>query len=240
MKFQLAAPRGRHPACHPIQVPESDLFYSKIDVTCLNYVRSALAVNPECKFGPAEQLNQASNHLDLSQLYGITSDEQIKIRRFIDGKLRSDQNPFEQLTSSFGGDHCLSEFCFVSGDPRVNSNPYSYALHNIFLRLHNKVAHKLAAENPTWSDEEIFKMARKTTVHVYQTIIYEEWAPVVLGREKAAEILSDVNDQAGPKMVSNEFATVGIRFYNTMFPGDLVTNQPQLDSNLLNGVVQME
>lgn len=25
-------------------------------ITCLNYVRSALAVNEECKFGPAEQV----------------------------------------------------------------------------------------------------------------------------------------------------------------------------------------
>ena len=50
-------PRYLHPSCHPIFVPSNDPFYGPIRVTCLNYVRSALAINEQCKFGGAEQVN---------------------------------------------------------------------------------------------------------------------------------------------------------------------------------------
>lgn len=54
--FSTAPPRFTHPACDPLQILQTDNFYHKMRITCLNYVRSALAVNEECKFGPAEQV----------------------------------------------------------------------------------------------------------------------------------------------------------------------------------------
>lgn len=50
-------PRYLHPACMPISVPSDDSYYKPIRVTCLNYVRSALAVNSKCKFGGANQVS---------------------------------------------------------------------------------------------------------------------------------------------------------------------------------------
>jgi peroxidase len=49
-------PRHKHSACSPLQVTDNDSFYGKLGVTCLNYVRSALSVNPDCKLGSAEQV----------------------------------------------------------------------------------------------------------------------------------------------------------------------------------------
>lgn len=42
-------------------IPISDEDYNRLP-SCLNYVRSALDVNPGCKFGQAQQVNFISNH----------------------------------------------------------------------------------------------------------------------------------------------------------------------------------
>lgn len=52
-------PRYIHDSCYPLKVPSDDPNYKKFYVTCLNYVRSALAVNEQCKFG---SINQVSFH----------------------------------------------------------------------------------------------------------------------------------------------------------------------------------
>lgn len=53
------APRYIHPACMPISVPKNDPFYSKHRQLCMNYVRSLMAMRPDCHFGPAEQVSVA-------------------------------------------------------------------------------------------------------------------------------------------------------------------------------------
>lgn len=41
----------------PISVPNNDPFYSKYRQRCMNYVRSLMAMRPDCHFGPAEQVS---------------------------------------------------------------------------------------------------------------------------------------------------------------------------------------
>lgn len=53
--------RCRHPACAPLMISISDEDYNRLP-SCLNYVRSALDVNPGCKFGRAQQVNVIFNH----------------------------------------------------------------------------------------------------------------------------------------------------------------------------------
>lgn len=57
-----APPRYRHPACAPLNVQVSGDDYSRLP-SCLNYVRSALGVTEDCKFGPAQQVFQIDIHL---------------------------------------------------------------------------------------------------------------------------------------------------------------------------------
>lgn len=40
----------------PLKVDVADEDYTTLP-SCLNYVRSALGVNPDCKFGPAQQVS---------------------------------------------------------------------------------------------------------------------------------------------------------------------------------------
>lgn len=46
-----APPRYIHPACSPLKIDNS---ISRVN--CLNYVRSALGINGDCKFGAANQV----------------------------------------------------------------------------------------------------------------------------------------------------------------------------------------
>lgn len=54
-----APPRYRHPACAPLKIDVKEEDYTRLP-SCLNYVRSALNVNPNCTFGPAQQVSECN------------------------------------------------------------------------------------------------------------------------------------------------------------------------------------
>lgn len=228
---RVVTPRSLHPFCHPLHIPHNDVFYSSHDATCLNYVRSGIAVNSHCQLGPIEQINQATSLFDLSQLYGVTATEQQQLRKFTKGKMRSVKGKWLPITDKpekFCSYVNMTRKCSSSGDSRVNSNPYSSALHTVFLRHHNALATELHKLNPDWDDDALFNVARKLNVMLYQRIIYEEWAPIVIGQKKVKEIMKTpevVSEGKENKQTSNEFATAAIRFYNTMFPENLILRQ---------------
>ena len=45
------------PLCDPIPLNPSDRFFAPRGQFCMNFIRSMLAVNQNCTFGPAEQVN---------------------------------------------------------------------------------------------------------------------------------------------------------------------------------------
>ncbi|XP_017056031.1 peroxidase isoform X2 [Drosophila ficusphila] len=217
-------PRHHHPACAPILHQPS----GKYDVpSCLNYVRSALAV-ADCNFGGAEQLNQATGSLDLSQLYGFSTAAERKLRQFQGGLLKTtprgefDSALLPMATDTEGPSFCAKErigdgTCFAAGDSRVNSNPFSILIYTIFLRNHNRLAKEL--KNPHWDDEKHFQVAKAINVYIYRRIVIEEWLPAVLGERMAAEVQRKKLDRG--LEVSNEFAVAAIRFYFSMLPNEL-------------------
>ncbi|XP_031620899.1 peroxidase [Contarinia nasturtii] len=229
-----APPRYRHPACSPLMVDVSGEDYNRLP-SCLNYVRSALNVNEDCSFGPAQQINQASNYLDLSQLYGNAEDITDTLRTFYNGELKISNDPLSPTLPEIDDiednhlcmhNTTIDTVCYKSGDSRVNVNPYVTTLYTLFLRSHNRIAKQLQKEHPTWNDTELFAYARRINVGIYQKIVYSEWLNIVLGISEAATInnrnpTTCINDGK----VSNEFATAGIRFYYSMMPGDLKTTK---------------
>lgn len=201
----------------------------------MNYVRSAITVDPTCKLGPINQLNMASDHLDLSQVYGTTAETSHRLRLHNDGKLKIESHHWLTSTETTTGnnsnnhDHhqqCLgrdSPSCVQSGDSRVNYSPYMILQHSIFQKSHNRIADQLKTNNPQWSDTKLLETARRINQAIFQKITYEEWLPMVVGHNEALRIRSNNNaDQVtGVRGVSNEFATAAIRFYESMLPGDL-------------------
>ncbi|EDV93845.1 GH19553, partial [Drosophila grimshawi] len=219
-------PRHHHPMCAPILSKGRNDFHN-----CLNYVRSALAIGENCNFGAAEQLNQATGILDLSQLYGFTDSVERKMRTLRNGALKSSGNG--KLLSVISGDegHTFCAWgsgangtnCFVAGDSRVNSNPLSILVYTIFMRNHNRIAAELLARNKGWSDEQLFQAAKVVNVDIYRRLIMKEWLTQVLGEASAANVLAASPATDGQQLpeVSNEFGVAAIRFYFSMLPNVL-------------------
>ncbi len=59
-------------------------------------------------------------------------------------------------------------FVTVLGDARSNQNPALLAFGILFFRWHNVIASRYLAQNPTWTDEEIFQKARRFVVATLQ------------------------------------------------------------------------
>ena len=55
-------------------------------------------------------------------------------------------------------------------------------MHTVWVREHNRVADEIAAENPDFSDEEIYQAARRIVIGELQAITYNEYLPALLGR----------------------------------------------------------
>lgn len=176
------------------------------------------------------QLNQATNLFDLSQLYGNANDEEYKIRSFHQGSLLASTDDASILPKT-ADELCFAEnensTCYHSGDSRVNANPFVTIMYTIFLRSHNQIAQKLKRMNPRWDDNQLFAVAKGINIAIYQKIIYNDWANVVLGKRMAMDLRNIDGKLYKSDKVSNEFGTAAIKFYNTMLPGDLLSHQDE-------------
>ncbi|ROT69525.1 hypothetical protein C7M84_012292 [Penaeus vannamei] len=70
----------RHPDCLPIEIPDSDPFYSKWNHTCMEFVRSSPAPRANCALGPRDQINQVTSYIDASNVYGSDDHEMAQLR----------------------------------------------------------------------------------------------------------------------------------------------------------------
>jgi peroxidase len=147
-----------------ITIPDNDpVFQSGTTIAMTRDIRS-----------PATNtiINTVAGYLDLSQLYGSTSDVAASLRN-ADGTLKSSGNG--QYLPVVNG-------AYVTGDPRVMENPELTAVTMLFMREHNFWVGQLKAGNPTWTGDQLYSMAKEITTAEYQNIVYKEFLPVLLGR----------------------------------------------------------
>ena len=74
-------------------------------------------------------------------------------------------------------------YCFLAGDPRVNEQTVLAITHTMFVRQHNLIAKELTQINPHWNDETLFQETRHIVIAMIQHITYNEFLPMVLGKE---------------------------------------------------------
>lgn len=93
-------------------------------------------------------------------------------------------------------------------------------MHTLWHREHNRIAEELAVLNPHWDDETLYQETRRIVIAEMQSITYNEWLPVVLGRKYMNKINSAIHysENVDPS-ISNSFATAAIRFITSLMDG---------------------
>ena len=216
--------------CIKINMPKYDIVNQ--DQECMATPRSSASFKSfNCDLGAREQLNTRSHYLDLGQVYGTDTTEVSNLRTFSDGLLKSaifnGNKKFKYLPFDKEGD--CDELkkdmnCLRAGDRRLLQNLHLASMHTIWMRMHNLMSENLKKLNPYWDDEKLFQESRKMCSAMYQHIIYNEYLPVLLGKQ-VAEMYELYSEMAGysakydPKVrptVLNEAITAAFRFGHTM------------------------
>jgi len=229
-----------HPNCLPIEIPANDHFYRQHKQRCMNFVRSEAGLRYNCKLGPRNSFNQISSLLDAGTVYSNDDEVQERLRAFKGGKLKmlpvfDDQGmkPLLPLKLEEPDEGCIrpSEdvYCFLAGDPRVNEQTVLAITHTLFVREHNIVAEELAKINPHWNDETLFQETRHIVIAMIQHITYNEFLPMVLGKEVMQRhnlILKkdgyfDGYDPYTNPSVATGFTTAAFRFGHSLLPSTI-------------------
>jgi len=221
-------PSQLHPECLPIEIPDTDDFYGALGQRCMEFVRSMPAMQPDCSFGPREQMNQITAYIDASNVYGSSAAEERRLRSGQGGRLHSTADALLPPTADDG--HCRRpaprRHCFAAGDTRVNEQPNLAVLHTVWMRQHNQLAAQLASLNPHWGDDILFHEARRIVGAMMQHITYNEYLPIVLGRHFVETFgllpLDDGYSSYDPDTdatISNVFATAAFRYGHTLIDG---------------------
>jgi len=218
--------------CHPIRIPFNDNFFNGRK-SCMNLVRSTPGPALDCSVRYREQINQLTHWLDLSTVYGSNNQEQRSLRANRGGRLITGSGPDGPILPRDTEDTtCKAGACMRAGDGRVNEQPNLGLLHIIFMREHNRIANELSSVNRNWSDEQLFQEARKILIAKYQHILYNEWLPIVLGKQYmnlfgltplSRDYSRDYDPSIDPR-ITNEFATAAFRFGHTLIPGLIRVN----------------
>jgi peroxidase len=143
-------------------------------------------------------INTVAGDLDLSQIYGSDPTTAASLR-----------NPDGTLVTSAGDSLPIVNGAFVSGDSRVDENPELTDISTMFVREHNYWVGVLAAENPTWTGDQLYNMAKAITTAEYQNIIYTEYLPALLG-PNAVNPYTGYDPTVNPQ-VTQEFSTAAFR-----------------------------
>jgi hypothetical protein len=186
---------------------------------------------------PRQQINAVTSFLDLSQVYGSDAATAAALRTASGGELKTSPGgllPYDNATyftaqklaslnQSVGGMQnqgpLPASSLFATGDSRGNENLELTALQTLFVRNHNLIASELQKEHPSWSDEQLYQEARKINIAEYQSIIYNEWIPAVLG-PNALPAYTGYNPDVNPS-IANEFSTVAFRFGHSLLSGGI-------------------
>ncbi len=186
---------------------------------------------------PAQQINSITSYLDLSQVYGSDTATALALRTLSGGQMKTSPGglppldntdyftaqQLQQINASVGGMANGGPFqesqLFVTGDTRGNENLELTTLQTLFLDNHNRIAGELQQEHPGWSDEQLYQEARKINIAQYQSIVYNEWIPAVLGAS-ALPGYRGYNPFVNAS-ISNEFSTVAFRFGHSLLSGNI-------------------
>ena len=171
---------------------------------------------------PRQQINEITGWIDASNVYGSDEERAAALRRNDgSGKLKTSKGnllPFN--TNNLPNAGGSSDILFLAGDVRANEQVGLTAMHTLFVREHNRLAHKIAKMNPKYSGDKIYQAARRIVAAQMQVITYNEFLPILLGDNALPEYQGyrpDVDAR-----VSNEFSTAAYRLGHSLLSPNIL------------------
>ncbi|KAK7490593.1 hypothetical protein BaRGS_00018196 [Batillaria attramentaria] len=209
----------------------------------MEFVRSIPAepLDPNDPTEQRQQLNVITSFIDASNVYGSSAEEEEELREAngLGFLLKFERSRQGALLPSTEREICITRPrgsssaqagespCFLAGDERCNEQPQLATIHTIFLRLHNKIAQKMAAAIEPGSvenfNETVFQSTRRVVGAIVQNIMYGEWLPIALGQSTVDELglsveeRSQYDPQIDPSILT-EFSTAAYRFGHSLIP----------------------
>ena len=68
-------------------------------------------------------------------------------------------------------------------DSRVNMYMGFTVMQEVWMREHNRITDYFIKLNPHWSDDRLYEESRKITIGIMQHITYNEFVPLLLGKQ---------------------------------------------------------
>jgi len=178
---------------------------------------------------PRLQTNSITAFIDGSQVYGSDATRAAALRTFSGGQLKTSAGnllPFNTagLANANDAHRVADDQLFLAGDVRANENPELIALQTLFVREHNRLAAAAAAQNPSWTDEQLYQHARRIVIAELQDITYTEFLPAILGANTPAAAALRAYGGYKPTVnpgIATEFSTAAFRLGHSMLGDDL-------------------
>lgn len=177
-----------------IPVPNDD---QKCELKFIKFNRNTKANSKGVKNGPGwnRAVNVLTSAIDLFGVYGGDALSR-NLRTGSGGLLRTSGGVKNLLPLNNGGINKVDagmnapktsaaqrKKFFIAGDFRSNENPQLTALHTLFMRMHNEIAIDLASQFKGVSDEWLYQSARRVCQAYFQSVVYNEYLPVMLGEK---------------------------------------------------------
>ncbi|QQP51215.1 Uncharacterized protein FKW44_012495 [Caligus rogercresseyi] len=204
-------------SCLPIEILKGDPFYSKFNITCLNFYRSVR----HCSSEPREQFNDITSFIDVSSVYGSSNDQLLT--------LKEPDSYLMKASLTNNGKELLPKDCngtYVAGDARAMLVSGLVSLHTLYVREHNRLARLLAKKYPTMSNHTIFEETRRIVGAINQNIIYGDFLNILLGPESmkkhrlSLQTPSSYSVDVNPTATSS-FVSAVFRFGHSMIKKDV-------------------
>ncbi len=166
---------------------------------------------------PRQHYNESSGYIDASMIYGSSQPRADGLRDFAGGRLKMDAGGLlprniDRFENENPGDEPHPSM-FLAGDTRTNEQHGLISMHTLFVREHNRLAAQVAADNPNFTDEQIYQRTRKIVGGLVQRITYDEYLPALTGTDSMLPgARYDPNTNA---MIANEFAAAIFRLGHT-------------------------
>ena len=179
---------------------------------------------------PRQQINQISSFIDASNVYGSDPVRAKALRSELGGALKTSSGnmlPYnvEHLPNAAPAP-LPAEHYYLAGDVRANEQTGLTAMHTLFVREHNRLAAKIAADDFAGEnladpliDEQIYQQARQIVGGLMQSVTYNEFLPALLGPNGVSSYAGyqqDVNPG-----IANIFSGALYRVGHTMLPQEL-------------------